>query len=102
MTRPPTRAPPSPAQALSSPPIPPPPVGAAATDPAAEEGAPALLDRQGGDPPPGARPGADANRVAGRGHDHARPAHRDRCADQKSTRLNSSHANISHAVFCLN
>src|SRR3712207_7607459 len=23
-------------------------------------------------------------------------------ADRKSTRLNSSHANISHAVFCLN
>src|SRR5258707_11018652 len=27
------------------------------------------------------------------------PAHRDR--DRKSTRLNSSHANISYAVFCL-
>src|SRR5947209_10238634 len=26
------------------------------------------------------------------------PAH---CADRKSTRLNSSHANISYAVFCL-
>src|SRR3712207_8961711 len=25
-----------------------------------------------------------------------------RLADRKSTRLNSSHANISHAVFCLN
>src|SRR3712207_6861264 len=24
-----------------------------------------------------------------------------RCADRKSTRLNSSHANISYAVFCL-
>src|SRR3712207_8069826 len=26
---------------------------------------------------------------------------RARCADRKSTRLNSSHANISYAVFCL-
>src|SRR3712207_8288621 len=26
---------------------------------------------------------------------------RDRIADRKSTRLNSSHANISYAVFCL-
>src|SRR5882757_6844025 len=30
----------------------------------------------------------------------ARPA-RNPCADRKSTRLNSSHANISYAVFCL-
>src|SRR3712207_8814198 len=29
----------------------------------------------------------------------ARPAHRS--GDRKSTRLNSSHANISYAVFCL-
>src|SRR3712207_7294136 len=29
------------------------------------------------------------------------PAARDRGADRKSTRLNSSHANISYAVFCL-
>src|SRR3712207_9417373 len=45
-----------------------------------------------------------------RGGDPAgRPCHRDlRCvrrdderADRKSTRLNSSHANISYAVFCL-
>src|SRR3712207_8739869 len=27
---------------------------------------------------------------------------RDRARDRKSTRLNSSHANISYAVFCLN
>src|SRR3712207_8747658 len=26
---------------------------------------------------------------------------RPRCGDRKSTRLNSSHANISYAVFCL-
>src|SRR3712207_9002843 len=25
----------------------------------------------------------------------------EKCADRKSTRLNSSHANISYAVFCL-
>src|SRR3712207_7251401 len=30
-------------------------------------------------------------------HEHGRPAGEDR----KSTRLNSSHANISYAVFCL-
>src|SRR3712207_9571794 len=29
------------------------------------------------------------------------PACRFPCQDRKSTRLNSSHANISHAVFCL-
>src|SRR3712207_7582611 len=27
--------------------------------------------------------------------------HRTACQDRKSTRLNSSHANISYAVFCL-
>src|SRR3712207_7087942 len=29
------------------------------------------------------------------------PAERENHADRKSTRLNSSHANISYAVFCL-
>src|SRR3712207_7545895 len=29
------------------------------------------------------------------------PAHRRHVRDRKSTRLNSSHANISYAVFCL-
>src|SRR3712207_9027651 len=29
------------------------------------------------------------------------PEHALRALDRKSTRLNSSHANISHAVFCL-
>src|SRR3712207_8220703 len=29
------------------------------------------------------------------------PVHRDGMLDRKSTRLNSSHANISYAVFCL-
>src|SRR3712207_8219820 len=40
-----------------------------------------------------------------RGDDGRRPParlrRRDRAADRKSTRLNSSHANISYAVFCL-
>src|SRR3712207_8846330 len=38
--------------------------------------------------------GRDATRKPGRGQ-------RDRGVDRKSTRLNSSHANISYAVFCL-
>src|SRR3712207_8987408 len=32
---------------------------------------------------------------------HARPRRGERARDRKSTRLNSSHANISYAVFCL-
>src|SRR3712207_8190416 len=38
-----------------------------------------------------------------RGHpaEHRRAAHQQRSRDRKSTRLNSSHANISYAVFCL-
>src|SRR5947209_16787161 len=32
---------------------------------------------------------------------HRRPPDRIRQKDRKSTRLNSSHANISYAVFCL-
>src|SRR6476620_12083400 len=35
------------------------------------------------------------------GVDRASPDHRCRRPDRKSTRLNSSHANISYAVFCL-
>src|SRR3712207_8870940 len=34
----------------------------------------------------------------GKGHRRCYPP---RCEDRKSTRLNSSHANISYAVFCL-
>src|SRR3712207_7227411 len=49
----------------------------------------------------GGRRGDPAVRTAraplGRRSPRRRPAHRDR----KSTRLNSSHANISYAVFCL-
>src|SRR3712207_8027325 len=38
----------------------------------------------------------------GVGHDDVQPAEGvDRPPDRKSTRLNSSHANISYAVFCL-
>src|SRR3712207_8630018 len=33
--------------------------------------------------------------------DHLNPARLLRLGDRKSTRLNSSHANISYAVFCL-
>src|SRR3712207_9390971 len=53
----------------------------------------------------GGRPGADQRRQAA-GHAAARrlvlPPHRlVHDEDRKSTRLNSSHANISYAVFCL-
>src|SRR3712207_8268327 len=34
-------------------------------------------------------------------HPPGRPLHRAGREDRKSTRLNSSHANISYAVFCL-
>src|SRR3712207_8983055 len=34
-------------------------------------------------------------------HEHALQGSRAERADRKSTRLNSSHANISYAVFCL-
>src|SRR3712207_7179290 len=50
--------------------------------------APARLDHH---PTPGDRLAADAAH-------HGRPSPR---RDRKSTRLNSSHANISYAVFCL-
>src|SRR3712207_7033060 len=36
-----------------------------------------------------------------RERDRARARRRDAPGDRKSTRLNSSHANISYAVFCL-
>src|SRR3712207_7776875 len=50
---------------------------------------------------PGARDLHDPGRSAGRGDDGA-SAHTDVLReDRKSTRLNSSHANISYAVFCL-
>src|SRR3712207_8682005 len=66
------------------------PVDAAGGDAAAD-----LRDRAGA-------PGAAAARRAAGGRDPAdrRPVALRR--DRKSTRLNSSHANISYAVFCLN
>src|SRR3712207_8549202 len=48
----------------------------------------------------GRRPGRDEERrrvAGGKAHE----GERDRDEDRKSTRLNSSHANISYAVFCL-
>src|SRR3712207_8363989 len=41
----------------------------------------------------------DAGALAGAGGEHHRLG--PRLSDRKSTRLNSSHANISYAVFCL-
>src|SRR3712207_8526809 len=45
------------------------------------------------------------SRHAGGDGSHAQlldhPGHDPACGDRKSTRLNSSHANISYAVFCL-
>src|SRR3712207_8429675 len=55
------------------------------------------------DGPPGhrpRRPGADQRLLAAPRRALAR-LHRVRREDRKSTRLNSSHANISYAVFCL-
>src|SRR3712207_8541186 len=45
----------------------------------------------------------DAPQAADRDHDDELDAEedRERVGDRKSTRLNSSHANISYAVFCL-
>src|SRR3712207_7868709 len=40
-------------------------------------------------------------RAAGCGPDDRRQSRGDEEGDRKSTRLNSSHANISYAVFCL-
>src|SRR3712207_8202577 len=45
------------------------------------------------------RAGARQHRGAGR--QHPVPGAGDAALDRKSTRLNSSHANISYAVFCL-
>src|SRR3712207_7425832 len=47
---------------------------------------------------PAGRPAADPSAAGGA---RRRVARRVRRADRKSTRLNSSHANISYAVFCL-
>src|SRR3712207_8495976 len=55
-------------------------------------------------PRPAAPPEGRADQAEGRGRlpRHPRRHHREpEEADRKSTRLNSSHANISYAVFCL-
>src|SRR3712207_7653794 len=53
--------------------------------------------RRGGRSPPRARDRPAAASASARPH----PRHRPSRPDRKSTRLNSSHANISYAVFCL-
>src|SRR5947209_15167777 len=45
--------------------------------------------------------GADAAGVSGRGGESPLQGGQGAGQDRKSTRLNSSHANISYAVFCL-
>src|SRR3712207_7868724 len=59
----------------------------------------AVADLDVGQPPP-QRDGVQARQPRRGGH---RLRHEDHSAggDRKSTRLNSSHANISYAVFCL-
>src|SRR5256886_7579800 len=47
------------------------------------------------------RHGARQERVGSRGHDPGRSPDRAGGGDRKSTRLNSSHSQISYAVFCL-
>src|SRR3712207_8473927 len=42
-----------------------------------------------------------SGRDGDQGRDHAVTVERIEVGDRKSTRLNSSHANISYAVFCL-
>src|SRR3712207_7052022 len=61
------------------------------------------------EPPALPAPRGGGRRAAHRGHERPRARRRvqreppppRRGADRKSTRLNSSHANISYAVFCL-
>src|SRR3712207_7053131 len=60
---------------------------------------PLALDRRG--PPQGVGPAAGDGRPPGLAQAGAAADARARPADRKSTRLNSSHANISYAVFCL-
>src|SRR3712207_7593341 len=62
----------------------------------------ARLGRDGRQRPPGADDPARRRLHQGRqGRRHARRPERQPRLDRKSTRLNSSHANISYAVFCL-
>src|SRR3712207_8640295 len=50
---------------------------------------------------PGAAPGGSGGFRLRHGGVRLEDLHRGRALDRKSTRLNSSHANISYAVFCL-
>src|SRR2546430_3034042 len=65
------------------------------------------LFRSGCDPPPQSRPATTRGGGRGdgpeprRGPSHLRVRRRRLCGDRKSTRLNSSHSQISYAVFCL-
>src|SRR3712207_7628714 len=52
------------------------------------------------EPPPETGAG-NADRTVLRGREGGTPPTGPRVEDRKSTRLNSSHANISYAVFCL-
>src|SRR3712207_8518390 len=62
------------------------------------DGGPADPRHRAADLPRSRRAGAPLSvRRAGREHHR----HQDGAQDRKSTRLNSSHANISYAVFCL-
>src|SRR3712207_7879282 len=65
--------------------------------PALRTGAPAVQQRAGLRPGPGLEGGAGDGAL--RAGTHLGAARR--TGDRKSTRLNSSHANISYAVFCL-
>src|SRR3712207_8988036 len=63
-----------------------------------------VLEHVGAEVQPAVHPGSSAGeerqqQAAGRPRDGAQ--HRPAVTDRKSTRLNSSHANISYAVFCL-
>src|SRR3712207_7692117 len=53
-------------------------------------------------PQPHARPSPGRRLEMAKAPEGDQPTRRLRMEDRKSTRLNSSHANISYAVFCLN
>src|SRR3712207_3223330 len=59
---------------------------------------PVLLARHLGPPPAQSH---TSRRTTSKGEDHQFAPTSVEIADRKSTRLNSSHANISYAVFCL-
>src|SRR3712207_8495187 len=64
-----------------------------------DAGARGLSRRHGA--PHGRRAAGQAALLPERQGDHRGAARRGQRGDRKSTRLNSSHANISYAVFCL-